>query len=139
MSSDQKISANRKNAKHSTGPRSEEGRRKVRRNAFRHGLAIEVAFDPYFQLAIEATAKAILSACAQGTTMAFARHLAEAEVDLIRIRKVRAALFNAHYEKLDLQPHNYTELNYNLTKLERYERRAFSRRKRALHAISHAN
>jgi hypothetical protein len=99
-------------------------------------LAIDVAFDPYFHRAIEAMAKTIVSACAQETTIALARHLAEAEIDLLRIRKVRTALFNAHYEKLDLQPHNYTELNDNLAKLERYERRAFSRRKRAFRAIS---
>lgn len=136
MPSDRKIDANRQNAKNSTGPRSEEGRRKIRRNAFRHGLAIDVAFDPYFHRAIEAMAKTIVSTCAQGTTIAFARHLAEAEVDLIRIRKVRTALFNAHYEKLDVQPHDYIELDGNLAKLERYERRAFSRRKRALRAIS---
>jgi hypothetical protein len=139
MPSDRKVAANRENAKKSTGPRSEEGRCKIRRNAFRHGLAIDVAFDPYFHRAIEAMAKTIVSACAQGTTIAFARHLADAEIDLLRIREVRTALFNAHYEKLDLQPHNYTELNYNLAKLERYERRAFSRRKRALRAISHAS
>ena len=69
----------------------------------------------------------------EGTTFfSVIRQLAEAEVDLLRIRDVRTALFNAHYEKLDVQPHDYTELDGNLAKLERYERRAFSRRKRAL-------
>jgi hypothetical protein len=132
MPSDRKIGANRENAKKSTGPRSEEGRRTSRRNAFRHGLAIDVAFDPYFHRDIEAMAKAIVAACGRQSTVAFARQLAEAEVDLLRIRDVRTALFNAHYEKLDVQPHDYTELDGNLAKLERYERRAFSRRKRAL-------
>jgi hypothetical protein len=136
MPSDRKINANRENAKKSTGPRSEEGRRKIRRNAFRHGLAIDVAFDPYFHRAIEAMAKIIVSASAQGTTIALARHLAETEVDILRIRDVRTALFNAHYEKSHLHPEDYIDLSDNLGKLERYERRAFSRRKRALRAIS---
>jgi hypothetical protein len=136
MPSDQQIAANRKNAKKSTGPRSEIGKRRSRRNAFCHGLAIDAGFEPSLNSDIDIMAKAIVSASVQETPVAFARQLAEAEVDLIRIRKVRAALFNAHYQKLDLQPHNYTELNDNLSKLERYERRAFSRSKRALRAIS---
>ena len=136
MPSDRQIGANRENAKKSTGPRSKEGRRKVRRNAFRHGLAIDVAFDPYFHRDIEARAKAIVSACGRQITLAFARQLAEAEVELLRIRDVRTAIFNAHYEKLDVQSHDYTELDRNLAKLDRYERRAFSRRKRAFRVIS---
>ena len=41
MSSDKQIAANRLNAKNSTGPRTERGKRRSRRNAFRHGLAAE--------------------------------------------------------------------------------------------------
>src|SRR5215475_2393333 len=41
MTTDKQIIANRQNAKHSTGPRSESGKRRSRRNAIRHGLAAE--------------------------------------------------------------------------------------------------
>jgi hypothetical protein len=41
MTSDKQIAANRENAKKSTGPRSVGGKRKSRRNAFRHGLTAE--------------------------------------------------------------------------------------------------
>ena len=41
MTSDKQIAANRENAKRSTGPRSAGGKRKSRRNAFRHGLTAE--------------------------------------------------------------------------------------------------
>ena len=39
MASDRQIAANRKNAKKSTGPSSEAGKRRSAKNAFRHGLA----------------------------------------------------------------------------------------------------
>ena len=41
MATDKQIAANRQNAKKSTGPRTETGKRRSRRNAFRHGLTAE--------------------------------------------------------------------------------------------------
>lgn len=41
MATDKQIAANRDNAKKSTGPRTEDGKRRSRRNAFRHGLTAE--------------------------------------------------------------------------------------------------
>jgi hypothetical protein len=41
MTSLPQFEANRRNALHSTGPRSEGGKRQSRRNAVRHGLAAE--------------------------------------------------------------------------------------------------
>jgi hypothetical protein len=136
MPSDRRIAANRENAKKSTGPRSETGQRRSSRNAFRHGLAIDVALEQSLKSEIEVMAKAIVFASGQETAVASARRLAEAEFDLLRIRDVRAALFNVLYEKSDVQLYDYTELDDNLVKLERYERRAFSRRKRALRALA---
>jgi hypothetical protein len=48
MTSLRQIEANRRNARLSTGPITEEGKKKSRRNALRHGLAAEtiiVAFS----------------------------------------------------------------------------------------------
>jgi hypothetical protein len=45
MSSDKQIAANRLNAKNSTGPRTEHGKRRSRRNALRHGLTAETVID----------------------------------------------------------------------------------------------
>ena len=99
-------------------------------------MAIDIGSEPNFGVDIEVMAKAIASAGGQKTVGVIARQAAEAEIDLLRIREIRATLFNGLYEKPDVQLHDYTELNNNLAKLERYERRAFSRRKRALHAMS---
>jgi hypothetical protein len=41
MATDRQIAANRENAKKSTGPRTGPGKRRSRRNAFRHGLNAE--------------------------------------------------------------------------------------------------
>src|SRR4029453_19525975 len=46
MTSLKQIEANRRNAFKSTGPRSEEGKRRASRNAFRHGLTAETVLDP---------------------------------------------------------------------------------------------
>ena len=45
MSSFRKIDANRRNAQRSTGPVTEDGKRRSRRNALRHGLTAETVID----------------------------------------------------------------------------------------------
>jgi hypothetical protein len=45
MTSDRQIAANRLNAQNSTGPRTDHGKRRSRRNAFRHGLTAETVID----------------------------------------------------------------------------------------------
>jgi hypothetical protein len=45
MATDKQIIANRQNARRSTGPRTESGKRRSRRNAIRHGLTAETVID----------------------------------------------------------------------------------------------
>jgi hypothetical protein len=45
MATDKQIIANQKNARYSTGPRTESGKRRSRRNAIRHGLTAETVID----------------------------------------------------------------------------------------------
>ena len=45
MATDKQIIANRQNARHSTGPRTQSGKRRARRNAIRHGLTAETVID----------------------------------------------------------------------------------------------
>lgn len=135
MTSDRKIASNRKNAQNSTGPRSERGRHHSSRNALRHGLAIAIGSDPSFSKDIEALATALARG---GGAIAgeLARQVAEAEFELQRIRNLKAARFNAVLGNPDARFGDYFELSESLAQLERYERRAFSRRKRALLAMS---
>jgi predicted DNA-binding ribbon-helix-helix protein len=128
MPSDRQIAANRNNAKKSTGPRSQAGREASRRNARRHGLAIAIRTDPAFQDDLEKLAKALSLSRGMQNVDERAREAAGAELDLLRIRKIRAFLF----ETLSATLSNLAEVNDKLAKLERYERSAFSRRNRAL-------
>jgi hypothetical protein len=45
MATEKQVLANQQNAKHSTGPRTEAGKRRSRRNAIRHGLRAETVID----------------------------------------------------------------------------------------------
>lgn len=45
MATEKQIAANRQNAKFSTGPRTEQGKCRSRRNALRHGLTAETIID----------------------------------------------------------------------------------------------
>jgi hypothetical protein len=135
MTSDRKAASNRSNAQKSTGPRSELGRRHSRRNALRHGLAIAIGTDPSFSEDIEALATTLEGRSVGETVGEFARQAAEAEIDLLRIRKLRASRLNTVYGNPEAKLQDYSELNESLAKLERYERRAFSRRKGALRAM----
>jgi len=45
MTTEKQIVANQQNAKHSTGPRTQYGKRRSRRNAIRHGLTAETVID----------------------------------------------------------------------------------------------
>jgi hypothetical protein len=136
MTSDRKATSNRKNAQNSTGPRSELGRRHSRRNALRHGLAIAIGSDPSFSKDIEALATTLESDGGRQIVGEFARQVAEAQLDLLRIRKLRAARFASVFGNPEAKLGDYSELSETLAQLERYERRAFSRRKRALLAMS---
>jgi hypothetical protein len=133
--SERKIAANRSNAKKSTGPRSKAGRQASRRNALRHGLAIDIRTDPAYHDDIEQLAKMMSRASGRQSVSDSARDAAEAVLDLFRIRKIRATLFETIYFSDTAAPDRLTELNDKLAKLERYERRAFSRRNRAMRAM----
>ena len=135
MPSERKIAANRSNAKKSTGPRSDAGRQVSRRNALRHGLAIDIRTDPAYSGDIEQLAKILSHARGRQNVSDNARDAAEAVLDLFRIRKVRAFLFETIYSPETAPQDCLLELNDKLAKLGRYERRAFSRRNRALRAI----
>jgi hypothetical protein len=133
MASDRQIVANRKNSKRSTGPRSQAGRIASRRNALRHGLAIAIEADPAFQDQIEKLATALALSSGMQNVDERAREAAGAELDLLRIRQIRAWLFKTlYFGANDVNPENLAELTDKLAKLERYEHRAFSRRRRAL-------
>jgi hypothetical protein len=87
MTSEKKIAANRTNARKSRGPRTASGKRRVSRNALRHGLAAMKQFDPMLPQDIELIAKAM---CADDPNpLLFEQALVVAENELV-LRCVRA-------------------------------------------------
>jgi hypothetical protein len=90
MPTEKQLGANRQNARNSSGPRSPEGKARVGKNAYRHGLSARSS--PAFEKQIEAHALRI--AKADHINLAHARALAAAEFDLDRVQRVRTALIN---------------------------------------------
>ena len=178
MTSDDKTKANRANARASTGPKTADGRARVARNALRHALSLPVCSNPALSEEMETLAREIAGPDANAETQDRARHVAEAQVDLRRVRYARHkllsdALADPHYdnwrEKMavlrnllrkknapnlpvdDLRaflksmpqgPHKLATIlsqeAKRLLAMDRYERRALSRRNLAIRAFDEA-
>lgn len=94
LTSERKINANRANARASTGPKTAPGRTRVARNAFRHGLSLPVCSDPVLSEEVETLARKIAGPDADAISMAFARQIAEAQIDLRRVCDARHRLLS---------------------------------------------
>ena len=81
--------ANRLNAERSTGPKTRAGKARVAQNARRHGLALSVMMDPVHCAAVETLAHEIAGADSRPDILHLARRVAEAQIDLSRIRQAR--------------------------------------------------
>ena len=177
MTGARQIAANRRNASRSTGPRSTHGKSRSARNAMKHGLSLSVLQDPV--LAPEVARLAAEISGGNNELLELAVPIAEAQVLLLRARRVRTELINqalndplftfransVRYARLwglrlraeetgrlsaalereaaelserssesALERHTRAlkELAGELAKLDRYERRALSRRKFAV-------
>src|SRR5262249_17345407 len=89
LTSDRKIKANRANARASTGPRTAQGRARASRNALRHALSLPVCSIPALSEEVETLAREIAGPGANPATQELARRVAEAQIDLRRVRYAR--------------------------------------------------
>ena len=94
MTSERKIKANRANARASTGPKTAEGRSHAARNAVRHALSRPVYADPVWSEEVESLTRQIIGMDADPEKQQLARRIAEAQVDLRRVRSARHQLLS---------------------------------------------
>ena len=92
MTSARKIRANRANARASSGPKTAAGKAQSAQNAFRHGFNVPIWLDPDLASDVEALAQRIVGKSADANVLEPARRVAEAQIDLRRVRSYRNRL-----------------------------------------------
>jgi len=150
VTSGARLNANRENARASTGPTSSAGKARCSRNARRHGLAVPVWSNPDRAAQIAALASSLAGGDPSAALTSAAYDVAEACVDLERVRERRQQLIerfrhqspepeqtvgppqssdNTLYSETDGS--KFSDLIAKLHALDRYEQRALSRRNRS--------
>ena len=170
MSSAKQIEANRRNAQKSTGPRTAAGKARASRNSRKHALCTISRTNPFYAPRIEAIARAICSeptnaelweqaltigecttllACAQAGRIALIERLLGGGCVHIADSQGAGGAEPGASQSMSPPPRDEPPRNEldamslaapDLNRLERYERRTLSRRKRAIEtfiAISH--
>jgi hypothetical protein len=92
MASKRQIAANRRNAGKSTGPRSGAGRKRASRNAYRHGLTLSITSTAAFAKQLETLVRKIAGDSEDAIVLERARAVAQAELELARVRRAKVAL-----------------------------------------------
>src|SRR3979490_1831927 len=95
MATENQIAANRANSKRSTGPKTNYGRLKSSRNAFRHGLSRPLPFDiPE----LDTIAHPLANDSANDAHLLAARQFAHTYLEIVRIRGIRRQILASLFQ-----------------------------------------
>jgi hypothetical protein len=92
MATERQLAANRRNAGRSTGPRSISGKKRVSRNAYSHGLSVSITSIAPYAKCVNDFAQKIARCSRDPVVLERARAIAEAELDLHRVRTAKLGL-----------------------------------------------
>jgi len=92
MASERQITANRRNARNSTGPHSGAGKKRASRNAYRHGLTLSVTSTAAYAKQLDKLVREIADDSKDAIVLERARAIAQAELDLARVRRAKVSL-----------------------------------------------
>ena len=92
MASERQIAANQRNARKSTGPRSGAGKKRAGRNAYRHGLTLSITSTAAYAKQLETLVREIAGDSEDAIVLEHARAVAQAELELARVRRAKVAL-----------------------------------------------
>jgi hypothetical protein len=135
---------NRRNALASTGPITRSGKFRVRRNALKHGLAAGPLAQKFPQRKVDALVEALVGSCCNPAIRDAAAQFAIAHLNWLKVAAVHQKILDRKLRDLGIRLGSKGQGDRNqaimlsmltsdpeLVKIERYERRAFSRRRRA--------
>ena len=92
MASERQIAANQRNARKSTGPRSGAGKKRASGSAYRHGLTMNITSIAAFAKRLDKLARKIAGNTDDAITLERARAIAQAELELARVRRAKVGL-----------------------------------------------
>ena len=104
MASERQIAANRANAGKSSGPRSSAGKSRASRNAYRHGLSLSITSSAAVARQLDKLVRKIAGNTEDAILLERARALAQAELDLARVRRAKVALIARASAFAELEP-----------------------------------
>jgi hypothetical protein len=108
MASERQLAANRRNARKSTGPRSGAGRKRASRNAYRHGLTLSITSTAASAKQLDILVRKIAGDSEDAIVLERARAIAQAELELARVRRAKLALIERASAFGELDPPQLT-------------------------------